>query len=196
MIEAHRMILLFTDTPEGRHAAVKTSTQQGARQKVEWLDTGGGPFVILPSHSLRKWGGLRAEGAPNDFDRACDVTDYLGTIPFDAAQALVLGDDPFPTAFFAAPTFGGAYIVRMLWGEDLEKATRAVHAIPRSSWTTEQLLFDGGSGALVLFDAAHPGPQAPHRISVPLGPGRYAVASADWEDGTMGLLVHRLVPLS
>ncbi len=152
--------------------------------------------MIVRSGSLTKWGGVRAEGTPNDFERACDVSDYLGTIPFDAAHALVLGDDPYPTAFLPAPTFGGGFIVRMLWGEDLERGSRCVHLIGRAAWTTEPVVFDAGHGTLVLFDAVHAGIQAPHQIQVPLGPGRYAVASADWEDDSMCLLVHRLVPVS
>lgn len=175
---------------------MKPSTQRRPGRRIEWLDSGGGPFVIIPTGSLPKWGGLRAAGAPNDFDRACDIPDYLGTIPFDAAHALVLGDDPFPTTFVGAPAFGGGYVIRMLWGDDLDEASRAVHKIGSSAWTTESVVFDAGAGTLVLFDAAHAGTEAPQHVHVALGPGRYSVASADWESEEMCLLVHRLVPLS
>ena len=163
---------------------------------MQWLDTGGGPFVLISSRSAPRWSGVRGAGSPNDFERACDVADYLGAIPFADGDALVLGDDPFPTAYIGAPAFGGGYIVRMLWGEDMVEATRSVHRLMPEAWTTEPLVFDAGRDGLVLFDAVHPGEQAPHRIEVPLGPGRYAIASADWEDDTMCLLIHRLVPLS
>lgn len=151
--------------------------------------------MVVPRRSLARWGGLRAPGHPNDFDRACSVSDYLGTIRFDTRDALVLGDDPFPTAFVRAPSFGGGYLVRMLWGDDLDKASLAAHRLAPAAWSPEPLLFDAGEGDLVLFDAAQPGEHAQPRVEVGLGPGRYSVASADWEDDEMCLLIHRLVPI-
>lgn len=175
---------------------MKPSTQQRGARRIQWLDTGGGPFVLLSSSTLPEWGGVRGAGDPNEFERACDVSNYIGSIAFADSEVLVLGDDPFPTAFLASPAFGGGYIIRMLWGDDMEKASAAAHKLPAEAWTTESLVFDAGRGGLVLFDAAHSGIHAPHRIDVPLGPGRYAVATADWEDDSMCLLIHRLLPLA
>ena len=189
--------MIWLDTPpQGSDEAVKPSTQVGAKRRIQWLDTGGGPFVIIPASELRQWGGVRGDGSPNEFDRACEVSDYLGTIDFGVGHALVLGDAPFPTAYLSAPTFGGGFIVRMLWGDDLERASRVVHRIGAACWTSEPIVFDASDTELVLFDASHPGVHARHRIEVSLPKGQYAVSTADWEDDTMCLLVHRLLPFN
>ena len=189
--------MIFAESPdEGSQAVVKSSTRRVAPRGVEWLKTGSGPFVLIPTHTVSQWGGVRGEGSPNDFDRACEVADYLGSIPFGDADALVLGDDPFPTAFLRAPTFGGGYIVRMLWGDDMKAAVGAVFRVGAAQWTTEPVCFDAGPGRLTLFDASEAGPRASQRIDVELCPGRHALASADYKVRDMCLLIHRLVPLA
>lgn len=174
---------------------MKPSTEQTQSRPLEWLDRGGGPFVIVPGRELSNWAGVGSE--PSDFDRACEVGDYLDTISFAGADALVLGDDPFPTTFLAAPQFGGGYLIRMLWGEDTTRAIEAVHRLEAHDWTREQLTFDAGRGSLVLFDAANAGAAILHRVDIPVGPGHYAIDSADVQpDESLCLLVHRLIPLS
>lgn len=151
--------------------------------------------MVIPAASLGRWTGVGAE--ESDFDRACDAGDYLETIPFAGAEALVLGDDPFPTAFLAAPTFGGGFLIRLLWGDDTERSIGAVQALDPGDWSAESLSFDAGDGSLVLFDAASAGAAILHRVEIPLGPGRYAIDSANVQpDESLCLLVHRLVPLS
>ena len=153
--------------------------------------------MVLRASRLSAWDGLGTPDEKTDFDRACEVDDYLDTIPFSDGQALVLGDDPFPTTFLRAPDFGGGYLIRMLWGDDTAAAIEAVHALAPGQWTAESLTFDAGEGDLVLFDAANAGSAILHRVDVRLGPGRYAVDSADVQpDDSLCLLVHRLVPRS
>ena len=166
---------------------------------MSWLDTQGGPFVVVPASRAASWGGLR--GSPSDedsdFDRACDVDDYIGIVRFDGGDALVLGDDPFPTAFLKAPSFGGGYLIRMLWGDSEEEALAAVHDVGASEWTAEGVVFDAEDGVCTMFDAVYAGDAVPTQSRFRLPPGRYAVETADVQpDESMCLLVHRLVPIS
>lgn len=175
---------------------MKQSTEQTNYRSLKWLDTGGGPYVLVATKDLSKWGGIRTDEAPSDFDRACEVEDYIGAVPLGEGQAIVLGDDPFATAFMSAPMLGGGYILRWLWGDDEQAAVAALHRIRPEDWTSEKFAFDAGDGRLTLFDSIHPGDAAPHRIEVELGPGRYAVATANVQPNeNLCLMVHRLIPL-
>lgn len=175
---------------------MKPSTQRSDYRSLQWLDTGGGPYVLVRSDQLERWRGLRPDAETSDFDRACAVEDYIGLVDFGPGKAVVLGDDPFSTAFMPAPTVGGGYLLRWLWGDDEEAAVAALHQIRPEEWTSEKLLFDAGDGKLTLFDAIHPGDAAPQRVEIELGPGTYAVATANVQpDDQLCLMVHRLIPL-
>lgn len=175
----------------------KPSTQPQKARKLAWLDTQGGPFVLMPAGRVHAWGGLDSAADESDFDRACEIDDYIGVIPLDGGEVLVLGDDPFPTAFLSAPSFGGGYLIRMLWGESEEAALAAVHDVPPGDWTTEGVVFDAEDGHCTMFDAVYAGDSTPTRTSFTLAPGRYAIETADVQpDESMCLLVHRLVPMS
>jgi hypothetical protein len=175
---------------------VKPSTQQRKYRPLQWLDTGGGPYVLVRQADLGAWGGIRSNGGVSDFARACDVDDYIGIIDLDEDRALVLGDDPFPTAFMPAPALGGGYFLRWLWGDDEEDAVSAVHRLRPEDWTAEDLVFDAGDGRLSLFDSVHPGESAPRRLDIRMGPGRYAVATANVQPHpNLCLMVHRFIPL-
>ncbi|MDX3771767.1 MULTISPECIES: Imm21 family immunity protein [unclassified Streptomyces] len=62
---------------------------------LTWLETEGGPFIVVPRSALVHW--LGTEG---DYDRACEVMDLVGVLALpDGAEALVLGDEPLSTAY-------------------------------------------------------------------------------------------------
>lgn len=177
---------------------MKRNLQSIPERALSWLDTGGGPFVLIQSKAAALWRGLRNVELDSDFDRACDVEDYLDLVPFPGGDALVLADAPFPTAVLAGPTFGGVYLIRRLWGDEDDQATLdAVHDLRADTWNTESLVFDAGDGDCRLFDAVHPGGAAPETLHFQIAPGRHSIQTADvQEEEALCLMVHRLVPLS
>ncbi|MFD9409780.1 Imm21 family immunity protein [Streptomyces sp. NPDC059989] len=55
-----------------------------------WLETEGGPFIVVPRAALPHW-----SGPEGDYDRACEVIDFVGVLELpDGAEALALGDEP------------------------------------------------------------------------------------------------------
>ncbi len=174
---------------------MRTSTQRNVGGAIDWLETEGGPFVVLAVETAGKWG--VPDGDVSAFERSLEVDDYLGLTEFDGGHALVLGDDPYPTALLAAPRFGGVYIIRRLWGEDVEDAIDAVHEIRAHEWSPEGVVFDAMDGRIVLFDSVRDPFAARHRISLSIAPGRYAIETADLQpDDDLCVMVHRLVPMS
>ena len=54
----------------------------------------------------------------------------------------------------------------------------------------------GSAAPVILFDSAVPGHDAEERLEIDLSPGRYGLATLNWEpDERTSLLLHRLEPL-
>lgn len=68
-----------------------------------WVESGGGPLVVVPETSLREWRGVDPDDMNDDDDaaRACAVEGLAGVVAVgrNGAQALVLGDDPASTCY-------------------------------------------------------------------------------------------------
>src|SRR6185295_2520943 len=87
------------------HALATTPT---VRRRFPWVDSTGGPLVVVPTSALPHWHGtgdyFTGDSTPDDwgdYGRACAVDGYAGIIPVGDTQALVLGDDPLPTTYLA-----------------------------------------------------------------------------------------------
>jgi Immunity protein 21 len=67
---------------------------------MKWLETTGGPFILMPKTSVPSWHGC-AEGQSDvsDYSRACAIDDWIGVIPVVEQDALVLGDEPSPVTW-------------------------------------------------------------------------------------------------
>ncbi|MFJ4982626.1 Imm21 family immunity protein [Streptomyces sp. NPDC088732] len=182
----------------------------GTRRRPEWVESTGGPLIVVPVSALPAWGGCTKAGTvvgdgdvPDDYNRACAVDDLAGVIPVgrDGAVALVLGDQPATTRYLPAHrTF-----LRWLGADseaELTEAAEAVLADPAITW--EQCGTWDTDGSAVLMDSAeagspqgveHPGGGLPQHACVPLPPGRWAVRTVEVEAGdrtSLGLV--RLVP--
>src|SRR5689334_17973405 len=81
---------------------------------MQWVESAGGPLIVVPLELAQSWRGIEAvPGDPvTDYDRACDVDDYLGVLEVGPGRGLVLGDEPMRTAF--VPSADGGILVR--WG--------------------------------------------------------------------------------
>ncbi|GAA3501502.1 immunity 21 family protein [Streptomyces prasinosporus] len=142
---------------------------------VEWVESGGGPLVAVPETVLPFWTGADGEETASDYDRACEAGGPVGLLPVGDSAALVLGDEPAATAFL--PEHGT--LVRWLAGDSEAELLASVPAAldtapwrPEAHWKVP--------GAVLLFDAARPGPHSTGagHVRLPLAPGRYAVRAA------------------
>ncbi|MFF6996537.1 immunity 21 family protein [Streptomyces sp. NPDC008313] len=143
---------------------------------VEWVESGGGPLIVVPEVVLPFWSGADGDEMSSDYDRACDVDGAVGLVPVGDTRALVLGDEPAATAYL--PEHG----VFVRWSAADSEAgllacvPAALHSAdwgPQAHWDVP--------GDVLLFDAAHTGPDAERaedHVRVALAPGRYAVRAA------------------
>ena len=106
-----------------------------------WVDSLGGPLVVVPRSALSGWHGGTASGltvggdALDDYDRACAVDDLAAVITLagHSAEALVLADEPATTCYLQEHHA----FVRWLAADsaaDLLAAAETVLADPATAW--------------------------------------------------------------
>ncbi|MGW1507208.1 Imm21 family immunity protein [Streptomyces mirabilis] len=141
---------------------------------VEWIESGGGPLIVIPEASLSAWRGAGGDDW-EDYDRACDVDGHVGLIAVGQSHALVLGFDPASTAFL--PNAGA--FVRWIAADSEEELLDSVDTAFASVVWEETVTWDV-PGPLVLLDSACPGDEAheDERLRVEMAAGRYQVQAA------------------
>ncbi|MFG2236806.1 immunity 21 family protein [Streptomyces sp. NPDC048723] len=142
---------------------------------VDWVESGGGPLVVVPAEVLTRWEGADSEGPESDYDRACGVIGYTGLLAVGPSHALVLGDEPSSTAFL--PEHG--VFVRWVAAESEAELLGSVEtALEDAAWEDGQVW--DVLGPVVLFDSAWPGSEVEpdNHARVDLAAGRYEVRAA------------------
>jgi hypothetical protein len=113
----------------------------------------------------------------SDYDRACDVDDYVGIITVGHGEGLVLGDLPAETTWLARPW--GGILARWEYADGYDAMERALADIPDVlPWEPKGDLIVVSS-PLELFNSAEPGiePVLP-RMTIDLAEGTYHVGWA------------------
>jgi hypothetical protein len=178
--------------------------------ELNWIESAGGPLILLPSSDLSMWEGIRQPsagrtveasfrwndhtGPATDYDRACDIEELIGLLQVGNVEALVLGDEPLATAWHPYRARPGGVIVRWRYAEDKQ---------PVSSRQAEMLALEGAepvvtlrvrSSLLLMFDSAVAGSDldVTEALLIELQPGTYRVSSAEFNpDERTSLLLHR-----
>ncbi|MGW1208054.1 Imm21 family immunity protein [Streptomyces sp. NPDC002499] len=84
-------------------SASSSTAADASRTSPVWVESMGGPLIVIPVSALAAWRGCTETGvmagdasAADDYDRACAVDDLAGviTVGENGAQALVLADEP------------------------------------------------------------------------------------------------------
>ncbi len=167
-----------------------STTPDVAPASPVWVESMGGPLVVVPLSALAAWGGCTETGmvvgdatAPDDYDRACAVDGLVGaiTVGEGGAQALVLADEPATTCYLPEHRA----FLRWLAADSeagLTAAAEAVLADPATVW--EECGTWATDGPAVLMDSAeagadlgveYPGGGLPAQAPVPLPAGRWRV---------------------
>ncbi|WP_326594227.1 Imm21 family immunity protein [Streptomyces sp. NBC_01294] len=158
---------------------------------LTWLETEGGPFIVVPRTALPHW-----SGTEGDYDRACEVMEFVGVLALpDGAEALVLGDEPLSTAYLPEHRV----LVRWHYAESEEGVADIIRAgLATAEWEEGPVL--STTGELVMFGAAYFGTEVgtlTDSTALELAAGRYRVDSASIEpDDLTSFRVHRFVELA
>ncbi|GGQ93560.1 hypothetical protein GCM10010195_56830 [Kitasatospora griseola] len=169
--------------------ASDTATPETAKA---WVESMGGPLVVVPVSALARWEGctpggeiLGATGRRDDYDRACAVTDFAGVVDLhgsDSVSALVLGEEPSDTCYLPERTA----FVRWLAADSaaaLLDAAQSVLVDPATpweecgTWITDgpAVLMDSAVAGRNLVEPSPHGQGEPSAAPVPVPPGSWRV---------------------
>ncbi|MEU2455943.1 Imm21 family immunity protein [Streptomyces sp. NPDC012765] len=142
---------------------------------VDWVESGGGPLVVVPAEVLNLWEGADSDGPESDYDRACAVSGCAGLLAVGPSLVLVLGDEPSSTAFL--PEYG-VFVRWVAADSEAELMGSVGAALEAAAWEDRQLW--DVPGPVVLFDSAWPGSEVEpdNHTRVDLPAGRYEVRAA------------------
>ncbi len=159
---------------------------------LTWVESMGGPLIVVPVSALQYWGGCTEDGMiigdgdqSDDYDRACEVeglAEVIGLRGCSYVSALVLGDEPASTCYLPEQR---AFVRRLAADSDAELLAAAEAALndPTAPW--EECGLWETDGPAVLMDSAEAGKNLgvpypdgggePDQVPVHLLPGRWRV---------------------
>lgn len=179
---------------------------------LKWIESGGGPLVLMDEDSVKLWSGVldSTEYANNklvdaedfmdagqaDYGKACLVEDYLGLVDVEDNQALVLNDEPLPTTVLPAID-GVTVFARAIYGESFEQVDAYLEKLQLAAIADWQEfgIFRVVAENLVLFDAAAYAIilREPDYLAIKIPVGSYFVSTALYEpDERTQVLLHKL----
>lgn len=192
--------------------SVQDVIMEDAAPHLRWIESNGGPLLLASKELLPFWEGAdppgngrtveatfrwQGIGAPaTDYDRACDIDSFIGQIPVGPGKALVLGDEPLPTAWWPAQrTQGGGLLVRQVYKNSDENIVDAIKHMPDDIWTETGITLTVGSEPLYLFDSAYTGSDMKKHLELVLTAGQYSISTCEYEpDRNTSLVLHCLFP--
>lgn len=169
----------------------------------DWIDTEGGPFLLIANRSLSSWRGTEGwafethgEDA-SDYSRACNISDWIGPIRCGEDTAYVLGGDIGPVSWITTDELDGGYLVQWLGVDDETEILPAL----RSKKLEELASSDRAEhisikihepGEMRVIQAAEIGDElvAPN-IPIKLRPGTYDATSVYLETTSLMIVVRR-----
>ncbi|MDX2606002.1 Imm21 family immunity protein [Streptomyces caniscabiei] len=142
---------------------------------VRWVKSSGGPLMAIPEAVLAFWAGADGDETSSDYDRACDIDGPVGLLPVGDTRALVLGDEPAPTAYLPGP---GVFVRCYAADFETELLAGVPAALETAAWEPE--LRWRVPGPVVLLDAVRPGRslRETDHVRVELTAGAYTVCAA------------------
>jgi len=91
-----------------------------SRNPQRIVSTTGGPLVLMDNASVAAWGGVQVHnttmGPVSDYERACQIRGYLGTVDIQHGCALVLNDMPMDTTVIEVSR-SELWVIRFMYGE-------------------------------------------------------------------------------
>lgn len=162
---------------------------------TEWIYSAGGPLICAEHGTGQLWRGVRASSVgaqKSDYERACDVVDYLSVLRCGSGQVLVLGDEPLQTTIIDLSN--ETAIVRWVSCATSIAADEALANIPiELPQIEEPQKIQLNSNHLVLFDSASQLEESPTMLEVFLAPGLYKVSTEKYANpGLFEFLIHRM----
>jgi Immunity protein 21 len=162
---------------------------------MDWFDGPiGGPRLLIERRLLPSWRGADANpGGATDFERACAVGDYAGLIPVGEGVAVVLGEEPMPTAIRRTHR-EGLLLVRWMYAPDDASVEGYIANLPELPFGRPRLSWHVADETQFVVEAVQAGPRLPaEHMPVGLVPGTYELSTHVYAPAAdCCLVLHRL----
>ncbi|HAV64174.1 MAG TPA: hypothetical protein DCY13_17635 [Verrucomicrobiales bacterium] len=161
---------------------------------MKWIESLGGPLVLLPKSLVSEWGGADLEHPMegDDYGRACAVPGYLAEIPVGTGVGLVLWGSPDRTTILE--TNSGWALVRWQYADSEAGMLECVHANIANAEVLEEIRHTGTDESYQLFDSVYPGNEIEETLELKLAPGVYRVSTRNHAESRTGFLAHLFEP--
>ena len=170
---------------------------------MDWIRTGGGPLLCIERDVAHLWMGVRGSSGARgglesvtDYDRACQVRDYLGTVVVGPRKALVLGDMPLQTMVWR-PEHGIPSLVRVFYADPDADVLAILGSGPDLDFSDpiETIDFKVELESFLIFDSARCGSEVGNRhLDLDLPRGHYSILTKQFEpDDRTSVLVHKFI---
>ncbi|XUM23238.1 Imm21 family immunity protein [Bradyrhizobium oligotrophicum S58] len=169
-----------------------------------WIDTTGGPHLLIPAEQLPNWRGIEGwsdVGDPadqSDYARACRVTTWLRSIACGDGAAVVLSGDVGDVAWYGDGRNDCGFLVQWIGVDDERLIDLALRALllrdDLCGSDAERLEFEtGASGVMWLIDASDRGDDLRgNHLNVALRPGRYLARGAYCKSAGLAIVVREI----
>lgn len=178
--------------------------QQAATSQPVWIETTGGPHLLIAEELLIGWRGVegwRDHEDPDDksdYARACRVESWLGLIPCGAGEVVVFSGEAGPIAWFDDEKNDSGVFIQWVGADSDAQIAAAVRsgAVLRclTQDNAEDIAFSAGaSGRLRLMDSSDVGADPiDSALTIDLQPGRYRLRAGYFETESLMLVVRAL----
>ncbi len=173
--------------------------------KFNWISADGGPLIVLEQKYLENWEGSDEPSngriveanfrwgldIATDYDRACDIEDYLGLINVGKGEAIVLGGDELATTWFPLSEDQAGFLIRWNYGNSEFDVINAAKSLINEAGKDENIEFTVKDSNLILFAAAEPGNyQIYPRLKFNLSSGNYKIFTNEYKDEQTSVICH------
>lgn len=153
-----------------------------------WIESSGGPFVIIEKKFAPLWGGTN--GYPSDFDLACRTSNYIEEISTTYTTALILGDEPLRT--LVAYSNDHNLIVRWRWATSEEDVLSKIQNICFPKKYEDRIDVNFCTDNLEIFDSASTYAEA-KSINLKANAGKNTIKTFNYSpDPETSLLIHKI----
>jgi hypothetical protein len=177
-----------------------------------WLDDENAPLLLVSRSHVADWEGIDppsngrivkatfrwgdADAPATDYDRACDVNDYLGLLSVGNGTGLILNDMPMTTAWRAFSGNKGGWLIRYWMADSEADVLAAFNALPNEIWEDTGTTFTVDTEPLYVFEVPENGKDLDsiEHLTMELSPGDYSIETAVYETKSAGLVAHRFLP--
>ncbi len=146
-------------------------------EECDWISTNGGPLLIISSSLVPLWRGnetTRDHNLKTDYDRACQVSGYIGTVDVAHGQAVVCGEQPFMSTWWHESASEGM-IVRWVCADGEDDITSLLSNKDVIDWEDDFTIFNNFSDSIHIMDSSRSGFDTEDKLVVLLNRGIYKI---------------------